>query len=121
MVLEGLVEELQALDLSEPEYLPFDPTGNKAWLREKFDEIPRYLFRVSTPKSDGTTDICWVKSKDARHDFAYRRVDVPASARHRHVASMLNRHLRWCGKSTESDNFVSWTSSLLFALQYIFY
>src|ERR1700722_578744 len=30
---------------------------------------------------------------------------------------MLNKHLQWWGK----DNLVSWTSSLLFALQYIFY
>jgi len=34
---------------------------------------------------------------------------------------MLNRHLRWRGKDGDSDNLVSWTSSLLFALQYIFY
>ncbi len=121
MVHEGLTEKLQALGLSEPKYLPFNPTGDKGWLREKFDEIPRYLFRVSTPKSDGTTDRFWVKSKDARRACADSRVDVLASDRNQHVASMLNRHLRWWGKSTDSDNFVSWTSSLLFALQYIFY
>ena len=34
---------------------------------------------------------------------------------------MLNRHLPWRGKTTDSDNFVSWTSSLSFALQYIIY
>ena len=34
---------------------------------------------------------------------------------------MLNRHLPWRGKTTDSDNFVSWTSSLSFALPYIIY
>lgn len=121
MVHEGLTEELQALSLSKPDDLPFNPTGDKGWLREKFDEIPRYLFRVSTPYSDGTTDRFWVKSKNARRDCADSRLDVFASVRNQHVASMLNRHLRWQGKPTDSDNFVSWTSSLLFALQYIFY
>ncbi|KAL8901358.1 MAG: hypothetical protein Q9207_005237 [Kuettlingeria erythrocarpa] len=32
---------------------------------------------------------------------------------------MLNNHLQW--KSGDTDNFVSWTNSLLFALQYIFF
>ncbi|KAF2808307.1 uncharacterized protein BDZ99DRAFT_51643 [Mytilinidion resinicola] len=34
---------------------------------------------------------------------------------------MLFRHLRWRGTSSDPDNLVSWTSSLLFALQYMFY
>lgn len=37
------------------------------------------------------------------------------------MASMLNWHLRWSGKPEDPDNLVSWTSSLLFVLQYIFY
>ena len=121
MAHEGLIEGMQALGLSEPEYLPFNPTGDKAWLREKFDKIPRYLFRVSSPKSGGTTDKLWVKSKDASGACADSGVDVFALDYNQHVASMLNRHLRWLGTATDSANFVSWTSSLLFALQYVFY
>ena len=34
---------------------------------------------------------------------------------------MLSRHLWWEGKDDEEDNLVSWTSSLLFVLQYAFY
>lgn len=37
------------------------------------------------------------------------------------VARTLNLHLRWWPKGDSDDNFVSWTSSLLFAIQYIFY
>jgi hypothetical protein len=122
MAFGDLTDELQALSLSEPEYLLFNPTGDKAWLRRKFDDIPRYLFRVFTPKSDETTtDRVWVKSKDASHDSANSEVDILARDNNQQVASMLNRHLRWGGKPLDPDNLVSWTSSLLFALQYIFY
>lgn len=34
---------------------------------------------------------------------------------------MLYIHLRWWGTLSDPDNLVSWTSSLLFALQYVFY
>lgn len=121
MALGGLTDELQALSFSEPEHLLFNPTGDKAWLRGKFDDIPRYLFRASTPRSDGTTDRFWVKSKDARYDSANSRVDIFARDDNQQVAIMLNRHFRWWGKDLDPDNLVSWTSSLLFALQYIFY
>lgn len=37
-------------------------------------------------------------------------------------SSMLWRHLKWKGSSlNHKDNFMSWTSSLLFALQYMIY
>lgn len=37
------------------------------------------------------------------------------------IARTLNLHLRWWPKHGTWDNFVSWTSSLLFAIQYIYY
>jgi len=121
MVRGDLIDDVQALSLSEPEYLLFNPTGDKAGLRAKFDDVPRYLFRISTPKSDGTTDKFWVKSKDARHGRMNSREDVLELDDNQQVAGMLNRHLRWKGETNDPDNFVSWTSSLLFALQYVFY
>lgn len=48
-----------------------------------------------------------MKSKDASRACADSRVDVRASGRNPHVANMLNRHLRWKGNSTDSDNIVS--------------
>lgn len=112
-------DELQALTLSEPDHLLFNPPNNKSSLKEAFDNIPRYLFRVTTPKSDGTTNRTWVKSKNAKRGELNSSTDVFARDS-TSVAEMLYRHLRWC-KGDNDDNFVSWTSSLLFALQYIFY
>jgi hypothetical protein len=37
------------------------------------------------------------------------------------VANILNLHLRWEKKGNLLDNFISWTSSLLFAIEYIYY
>lgn len=117
MMLENLASELQFLTLSGPELL-FRPTGDKAWLRQKFDDIPRYLFRVFTPKSCGATDKSWTVSKDARNASPTSQVDILARVDNGQVARMLNRHLRWW---EGDDNLVSWTSSLLFALVYIFH
>jgi hypothetical protein len=114
-----IADKLLALSLLDPEYLLFCPSGDKAWLQEKFDDIPRYLFRVFTPKSCGTTDRSWTKSMDARRATEKSRVDIFARENNGQVARMLHRNLRWWEGS--EDNFVSWTSSLLFALVYIFH
>ena len=112
-------DDLLALSLADPEYLLFCPSGDKAWLREKMEDIPRYLFRLFTPKSSGTTDRSWTKSVDARYASKGHKVDVFARDDNRRVASMLNAHLRWW--QGDEDNFVSWTSSLLFVLIYCFH
>ncbi|KAK0513941.1 hypothetical protein JMJ35_003663 [Cladonia borealis] len=119
MAFSNIADELQTLSLSDPEYLLFCPSGDKAWLREKFNDIPRYLFRIFTPKSCGMTDTSWTKSMDARYTPEKSRVDIFARQDNEQVASMLNTHLRW--REGLEDNFVSWTSSLLFALIYIFH
>jgi hypothetical protein len=119
MALPEMADALRALSLSDPEYLLFCPSSEKAWLREKFDDIPRYLFRVFTPKSSGTTDRSWTKSMDARNATENSRVDIFAREDNEQVASMLHTHLRWW-KGPE-DNLVSWTSLLLFALVYVFH
>ena len=121
MYPKDLAEELQTLNLTEPEYLLFNPTGDRAWPRRNFDDVPRYLFRVSTPKSDGTTNRIWVKSKDAMHCHENSKMDVFESNQNQLMANTLERHLRWRGTTVSLDNFVSWTSSLLFSIQYIFY
>lgn len=118
MSTELLTEGLRNLSVSEPECLVFDPPETE--LRAKLDDVPRYLFRVFTPKSDGLTDKIWAKSKDATNGNAKSDIDM-FSRNRSSMAAMLNRHLRWSGKDDESDNLVSWTSSLLVALQYIFY
>ena len=37
------------------------------------------------------------------------------------IAQALNLHLQWLQNGGNRDNFVSWTSSLLFAIQFIYY
>lgn len=119
MALDTLSSGLQALGLHDPDSLLFNPLKDQAWLRSKFNSIPRYLFRVSTPVSYCTTDNVWVKSMDARLAEPTGDVDILSRHDNHEVANMLNSHLSW-GKQP-SDNFVSWTSSLLFALQYVIY
>ncbi|KAL7954984.1 hypothetical protein V8C34DRAFT_316811 [Trichoderma compactum] len=105
---------LQFVDASieKTEYLPFNSTIY-------VNEPPRYLFRVSTPYSQGTTDTHWVKSMAASDSLACGEADILSTKKKQHAADMLNRHLRW--RKCPHDNLVSWTSSLLFALVYIFH
>jgi hypothetical protein len=114
-----LEDYLNGLKLADPECLPFCPTEDMKRRVGKFDDIPRYLFRVFTPRSRGTTDTSWTKSVDATKGASTSKVDIFARADNEQVAEMIYRHLRWW-KGPE-DNLVSWTSSLLFALVYIFH
>ncbi|EDN08841.1 predicted protein [Histoplasma mississippiense (nom. inval.)] len=110
--------------LGEPECLLFNPQGDTSWLQERLDKIPRFLFRVASPRSDGETNETWVRSESASRDKVRCQEDTFSalnSERRRVIARALNEHLRWWPKYNSNDNFVSWTSSLLFALQYVFY
>ncbi|KAL6831881.1 hypothetical protein V8C40DRAFT_237396 [Trichoderma camerunense] len=55
----------------------------------------------------------------AREGLACGEADIFSLKNKQHAADMLNRHLRW--RKNPHDNLVSWTSSLLFALVYIFH
>ncbi|KAK0631027.1 hypothetical protein B0T17DRAFT_529916 [Bombardia bombarda] len=103
----------------EPDCLAFNPPRDKAWLRDTFDRIPRYLFRVSTPTSDGTTDDVWARSRVTKHSRRRAYTRDLMSMDESTAANMLNLHLRW--KHDPEDNLVSWSSSLMFAIQYIIY
>ncbi|KAF2787277.1 hypothetical protein K505DRAFT_353938 [Melanomma pulvis-pyrius CBS 109.77] len=118
MALESLEDQLTSLNLSPDEYLAYNPSKDRPWLLQKFDNIPRYLFRVYTPRSCGITDTSWTKSKNSRYGNQASRHDIFARTDDKAVAAMLHRHLMW---QKGDDNFVSWTSSLLFALVYIFH
>jgi hypothetical protein len=45
MALVDLEHKLNGLTLADPECLPFCPTED---IKQQFDDIPRYLFRVFT-------------------------------------------------------------------------
>ncbi|KAJ5746161.1 hypothetical protein N7520_011343 [Penicillium odoratum] len=119
---DNLTQSLDALSLNrdEPDSLLFTPHHNHdAWLGETFDQVPRYLFCVSFENiSDGETTNIWAKSKYAKHGTSGQEIDILKGDRVG-MAFMLNNHLRW--KRRTSSNLLSWTSSLLFALQCVFY
>lgn len=108
------------METREPQakdYLLFHPTGDQQWVQETFQNTPRYLYRVATPRSESQTTQSWAKSRDATSARASSQKDAFARSES-HMANMLDRHL-W-SKEGKFDNFVSWTSSLLYAIQYIF-
>lgn len=105
--------------MSVPDYLPFKPHGRRReWLKEKLDVVPTYLFRVYTPKSSGSTNQAWANSHEAAHRTSLSRKDIFAWDDNCRVASMVFEHLRYSSGGVD-DNLVSWTSSLLYALQYM--
>lgn len=115
-------------DLGEPEYLLFKPPATTVLTPETLERIPRFLFRVASPLSDGETSETWVRSEAAvtrngRNLLPLKDIfDNLDSEKRTVVARTLNQHLRWWPKDRDlEDNFMSWTSSLLFALQFISY
>lgn len=107
-----------------PDQLIFNLQGNSILDLGALYNIPRYLFRIVSPLSDGRTDSAWVRSQAACQNTRSSREDVFSAwnnNRQIKIASTLNLHLRWWPKGDLEDNFVSWTSSLLFAIQYIYY
>ncbi|KAJ5803046.1 uncharacterized protein N7503_005496 [Penicillium pulvis] len=108
-----------SLNMTGSDCLRFTPHEEESWLEDKFSQVPQYLYRVSVHnKSDGETTKIWAKSKDAKKANPGREINILDGDR-TEMADMLSRHLWWEGGSP--SNLLSWTSSLLFALQYVFY
>ncbi|GIJ99500.1 hypothetical protein Aspvir_001632 [Aspergillus viridinutans] len=76
---------------------------------------PRYLFRVHAPYSAGESSANSVRSPAALYNHPEQADDLfvldPSSA-----AESLKNHLYW--RCDDRCNLMSWTTSLLFALQY---
>lgn len=98
-----------------PDEVPFYPSGN---LATKLQDTPRYLFRVYSDASAGENSSEWMKSVDALKNNLtdiFQRDDTSS------IALTLNEHLWWNRKKTNGDPFISWTTSLLVAIQYAIY
>ena len=84
-----------------------------------FDAVPQYLFRTFDKASSGRNDesvIASIASIIGSHESS--RTDILTLERHR-ATELLYTHLKKpCFDGEESDNLMSWTSSLLFAIQY---
>lgn len=92
--------------------------------QNRLDNVPRFVFRVVSPDSDGKTDETWACSEAAMQGNTQAQQDalsVIEQDEREKVARALNVHLWWMKKANPMDNFVSWTSSLPFAIQYVFY
>ncbi|KAL6821633.1 hypothetical protein V8C40DRAFT_250592 [Trichoderma camerunense] len=101
-------------DDDNPDEVPFRPPGN---LAAKLPNAPRYLFRVFSDASEGENSSKCMKSVDAvNKTFEDIFARDPLT-----VALALNEHLRWQKKKSYGDPFISWTTSLLNAIQYAIY
>ncbi|KAF7515129.1 hypothetical protein G7054_g14741 [Neopestalotiopsis clavispora] len=79
--------------------------------------VPRFLFRIFSRVSAGNNDQDWMRSEATIHGNTINIIDDEES----HVAMALNEHLRWSTSRSFPDPFISWTTSLLFAIQYSIY
>lgn len=114
-----LGNQMLSLSISDG-YLLFDPSPEQDDIRQGLDDVPPYLFHVHHGESVGNLDHDWVMSMDASAADASAQRDLLACENSK-VAETLNKHLRWKKMEAGSANLVSWTSSLLFALRYIFH
>lgn len=82
----------------------------------RFSNVPRYLFRLVTPTTPGKTTVSeiippvWECNEVHAQDIFW----LPA----KDAADLLNAHFLWKRGHESKCNLTSWTSSLLFALQY---
>lgn len=96
--------------------LLFQPRKDQDSLQQPLGNIPRYLFRLYAPRSAGVTNSNAVVSPEAASKPGSEPgTDLLQLPRQR-AANMLWGHLNW--KRLVGDNLMSWTSSLLFALQH---
>ncbi|ROV96893.1 hypothetical protein VPNG_09276 [Cytospora leucostoma] len=83
--------------------------------------MPRYLFRVFDQNSSGSSDKDKIASQASVEEAAYHRIDLLSLDRDE-ATDMLFRHLKWISdKDCIPINLTSWTSSLLYAIQYAVY
>ncbi|KAL4974655.1 hypothetical protein BDW66DRAFT_139318 [Aspergillus desertorum] len=102
----------------EPASLAFKPNPTHRTHTPLFNDnfTPRYLYRLVAPQSAGTTNSSTVVPpivEGCTKDI----FQLPAPE----AANLLLKHLLWQRGHETSCNLMSWTSSLLFALQYALY
>lgn len=101
--------------------MPFQPSPEQLKHMPKFDgdQIPRYLFRVHTPVTAGKTTTSHVMPP-ASGSIPEAKLDIFRESLQA-AGDLLWNHLAWTRAHEPKCNFISWTSSLLFALHYAFH
>ncbi|OJJ45211.1 hypothetical protein ASPZODRAFT_167684 [Penicilliopsis zonata CBS 506.65] len=121
-MMDSITDALENTRLSDLEQVHLRPQDSGT---SEIDNVPSYLFRVASPLSYGETNERWVLSESVYQNRSSSTEDIFSNLdneKRTRVAEMLNLHLRWWPQNgDQQDNFVSWTSSLLFAIQYIYY
>lgn len=90
----------------------FEPSDDLQRLVIHIEQTPGILFRAHSPKSSGTTEATHVSSTgaDSKHlDVLQKKPEV--------AKKLIAHHLTTWNRSNK-DNFMSWTNSLLYALQH---
>ncbi|GFG20913.1 hypothetical protein IFM5058_10837 [Aspergillus udagawae] len=95
---------------------PFQKTQLKCFSAQN---IPTYLFRVVAPGTAGSTSVSTVTSKALMDPECSHRPDDIFRLNQADATALVHAHFDW--KCSEQCNFMSWTSSLLFALHYGLY
>lgn len=96
----------------------YPPASINVRSRDVDDEVPQYLFRTYDEASSGRNSESEIASTASMISPATSRADILALESEK-ATKLLHDHLdKSCFSSKDSDNFMSWTSSFLFAIQY---
>lgn len=98
---------------NSPDATIYQPSAEQTSLHLHFEQIPRFLLRVSSKNSNGSTSATRVVSGAVER--GYSSSDVLSRSKE-WTADRLKAHVTWGFR--EDGNFVSWTSSIIFALQH---
>lgn len=86
---------------------------------EDLPDIPKYLFRTFDEASSGKSNETTVASSAIVHRNNTSRTDILSLNRGERIERLCAHLKKDCfGAQDQADNLMSWTSSLLFALQY---
>jgi hypothetical protein len=123
MTVDELIDNVRNTTLNDTALL-FSPHLYPRWSRLKLNPIPRFLFRVYTPRSDGFTNETVASSRDAASELRGSNEDIFATNKLYETAELVADHLWWTRDQEDQrrrDNLVSWSSSMLFLIRYMFY
>lgn len=98
---------------SSPDLTIYQPSAGQASLHLHLEQIPHFLLRVSSDNSNGSTSATRVVSGAVKR--GYSSSDV-LSRSNDWAVDRLKAHVKW--RFREDGNFVSWTNSIIFALQH---
>lgn len=113
-------------------YVPlcFNPKASPLFRDFNFDleQPPRYLFRTFDHKSSGHSDDHIIMSPAAVRNLPHHSVDIfsldpdfAMAVLEKHMNPWRRKHLIVPEPEPNIDNFMSWTTSLLYAVQYAYH